>query len=269
MDNIGWQEIAVRLLFAFILGIGTAVDRKWYRTKQCIHSNILMATGTAMFSILASLTLNNSFFSELIIGISIVCFGVSYRKQNDIDNTSIDTLMRLWCAGAVGSMAGFGFFVPAYIGILIIISSNLLFAVSETNFIPNIEKEFKLNAKSLDESKSKQDSILQEVYYRCLVDCSATDEAEVLALLVQLSKEQKLMPTKVSIENIAKNEIGSDTQIQIDFISSGNSSSLQLQQVLMSLKSQVAVNSASWLNLSPELNSNRENLVVENQTEIR
>ena len=256
MDNIGWQEIAVRLLFAFILGSGTAVDRKWYRTKQHIQSNILMALGAAIFTILANLTLENAFFSQLIIGISIVCVGVSLQKPTNTSKTGIDTIMRLWCAGAIGSIVGFGFFALAYIGILVIILTNLLFATSETNFVSDIKKEFDNNTESKGELELAVESTPQEIYYRCTLNCLTADEAEVLALLVQLGKEQKLMATKISSKNIAKDSIVPMTEMQIDFVSDGNSNPLQLQQVLMSLKSQVEVNSASWLNLSSELNSN-------------
>ena len=265
MDNIGWQEIAVRLLFAFILGSGTAVDRKWYRTKQYLQSNTLIALGAAMFSILASLTPENEFSSQLIIGISIVCFGVSFQKQADTSNANIDTIIRLWCAGALGSIVGFGFFVLAYIGLLIIIVTNLLFTASQTNFVPDIEKEFNANAESKDELEPTVESTPQEVYYQCSVNCLTADEAEVLALLVQLGKEQELMPIKISSKNVVDDSIAPRTEIQIDFVCDGKSSSLQLQQVLTSLKSQVKVNSATWFNLSSEPNSNKKKIILEKQ----
>ena len=266
MNNISWQEIAVRLLFAFILGGGTAVDRKWYRTKQYIQSNTLMALGAAMFSILASLTVENRLSSQLIIGISILCIGVSFQKA-DTSNTSIsiDAIMRLWCAGAVGSIVGFGFFVPAYVGILIIILTNLLFTASETNFVPDIEQEFNNNAESKGELEPTVESSPQEIYYRCLVNCLTADEAEVLASLVQLGKEQELVPTKISSQNVANDSIPPRTEIEIDFVSDGKSSSLQLQQILTSLKSHVKVNSASWFNLSSEPKSNKKTIIFEKQ----
>lgn len=66
MDLISWQEIAGRLLFAFIVGSTVAIEKKWYQTKQFILSNIQMALGAAMFSILASLTSETKFSSQLL-----------------------------------------------------------------------------------------------------------------------------------------------------------------------------------------------------------
>ena len=266
MDTMGWQEIAVRLSFAFILGSATAIAKRWYQTKQSIQSNTLMALGAAMFSILASLTLETEFPSQLIIGISIICVGVSFQKHAYTRSMSIETVMRLWCAGAVGSMVGLGFFVPAYIGILIVILTNLLFTTSDTDFIPYVEKELDNSVKSEGELESTIESITpQEIHYQCLVNCLAADEAEVLALLVQLGKEQKLIPTKISSKNVANDSIAPRTEVQIDFVSDGNNSPLQLQQVLMNLKSKVEVNSASWLNISSEFNSKNNTFVLKNQ----
>ena len=265
MNTMGWQEIAVRLLFAFILGSATAIAKRWYQTKQFIQHNTLMALGAAIFAILASLTRETSIPSQLIIGISIICVSVSFQKHAYIPNMNVNTVMRLWCAGAVGSMVGFGFFVPAYISILIIILTNLLFTDSETDFIPYIEETNK-NLKPADESEPTIESVVpQEIRYQCLVSCFAADEADVLALLVQLGKEQKLIPTKISSKNIADDSVAPSTEIQIEFVSDNQSSPLQLQQVLISLKSKVEVNSASWLNLSSELNSNNYTLIREKQ----
>ena len=253
MDIIGWQEIVTRLLFAFILGSATAIAKKWYKTKQFIQSNTLMALGAAMFAILSTLTSETRFSSSfLIVGISIICVGVGFSKQAHDRSTNINAAMRLWCAGAVGSMVGFGFFVPAYISILIVILTNLLFPASETNSIASIKKESNQDSKSKVEPEQIEKVAPQEIHYQCQVDCLETDEAEVLALLVQLGKEQKLTPTKISSKNLVDDSALPRTQMQIDFISDGNNSPLELQQVLINLKSKVEVSSASWLNLSSE-----------------
>ena len=266
MDIIGWQEVVARMLFAFITGGATAIAKKWYQTKQNIQSNTLMALGAAMFSILASAHSENRFPFQLIIGISIVCVSVSFQQQAYTRSTSVNKVMRLWCAGAVGSMVGFGSFVPAYVGILIIILTNLLFAVPETDFIPDFKKEFDRNAQLESKLEPKVESpVARETYYQCLVSCLSANEAEVLASLVQLGKEQELMPTKISSKNIAGENITPKTEIQVDFVSNSRSNSLQLQQVLISLKSKVEVNSASWLNLSSELDKNTFTIEKQNR----
>ena len=260
MDIIGWQEIAVRLSFAVVLGSATAIARRWYQTKQFIQSNTQMALGAAIFSILASLTSETKFSAQLVLGISIICVSVSLQKQVYSQSINMDTVTRLWCAGAVGSMVGLGFFVPAYIAILIIILTNLLFPAPETDFIPYIEQKLNNDSKPKTELDQTAKPISQETYYQCRVKCLAVDEAEALALLVQLAKEQNLTPTGIRSKNLVNDNSSSEIEIQLDFVSNSNNSLLQLQQISMSLKSKLEVSSASWLNLSSEL-SNKDNEV--------
>lgn len=257
MDIISWQEIGVRLLFASGLGSATAICRRWYQTKQFIQSNTHIALGTAMFSIFSSLTSENKFSPQLVLGISIICVGISLQQQIYYQRININTVTRLWCAGAVGSLVGFGFFVPAYIGILIIIFTNLLFQTSEIDLIPNPNKE----SKALLTSKA-QSVAEREIFYQCKVNCLAVDEAEVLALLVRLGKERNLTLTGIHSKNLTNNTL-SEIEIQVDFVSSSNNTQLQLQKVLMILKSKFEVSSASWLNLSSELSSTNEEVIQE------
>lgn len=267
MDIISWQEIAGRLLFAFIVGSTVAIERRWYQTKQFILSNIQMALGAAMFSILASLTSETKFSSQLILGISILCAGFLFQKQEKLvpsQNANINVITKLWCAGAAGSLVGFGLFFPAYIAILIILFTNLLFPALEKDFMPNIAKELKSDLKPKTEIESTTNSVTQEIRYQYRVNCLAVDESDVLALLVQLGKEQELIPSKVSSRSLVGDHILPEIEVQIDFICDHYQSPLELQQVLISLKSEIEVNSASWLNLSPELSSNSDAFLLEN-----
>ncbi|MFM2312409.1 MAG: hypothetical protein RLZZ04_1685 [Cyanobacteriota bacterium] len=272
MDLISWQEIARRLLFAFILGSAVAIEKRWYQTKHFILSSIQMALGAAMFSILASSTAETKFSSQLILGVSIICAGFFFQKpEKFVPFQNVNIITKLWCAGAAGALVGYGLFVPAYISVLIIFLTNLLFLTVEKgvekDFISNREKESDLDSdlKSKTELKPTTKSITQESCYQCRVNCLAVDEAAVLALLVQLGKEQKLILTKVSSRNLVNSKTLPEIEVQVDFISHIDNSPLQLQQVLISLKSKLEVSSASWLNMSPELSNKNEQIYLENQ----
>ena len=249
---IGWQEIIVRLLFAFILGSATAIDRKWYRTKQFIQSVTLMSMGAAMFALLISSTSEPQFSADLIIGISIVCLGVSWRQQNGRKDVDIDTVMKLWFAGAVGSIVGYGLFVPAYLGTLIVILTNLLLATPEKTLASEIESELNRDLELGSKLERIGKVAAWEHYYRCNIRCLAEDEAELLALLIKLSNEQNLMPTKISSKNLIGKSFAPEIEIQIDFICDRVCSKLPIQQVMMSLKAKLPIISATWIDLSSE-----------------
>ncbi len=264
MDTISWSEIAIRLLFTFVLGGATAIEKRWHLTRKLIKSNTQMALSAAMFAMLTSLTSKTIFSSQLILGISIICAGILLQKQADA--SSVNTAIKLWCAGAAGSLVGYGFFLPAYFGILAIILTNLLFQPTEREFIPNIEAELNdhprlsLPIKPEIEIAERLIPITpQKTKYRYQVICLAENEIEILALLVKLLKEQKIMPTGISSKNLANNHTLPEVEIEVDFIFDANNNHHQLQQVLSILKSKVKVNSASWLYLSLDsTNKNNE-----------
>lgn len=263
MNIISWQDISIRLLFAFILGSATAIEKRWYLTRQKIQSSILIAMGAAMFSILANLASARVFPAPLVLGISIICASIFWQKQEKIAiSDNINIVFKLWCAGAIGSLAGYGFFVPAYLGILIILLTSLVFSTSETNFIPNLDQDLSSDAKAKNKLESIPKPIVpQDIYYQCQVDCLAENEAEVLALLVQLGKEQKLTPTKISSRDLVSDNNLSGIEIRVDFVAEKDNSSLELQQLLLNLKSKAEVSSAIWLNLSSELRSKHDALL--------
>ncbi|MEY4518984.1 MAG: hypothetical protein RLZZ499_1583 [Cyanobacteriota bacterium] len=249
MDTIGWQKILVRLLFAFILGSAVGIERRWDQTKQNIQANTQVALGAAMFSLLVSSASETKFVSQLVLGISILCAGIFLQQQaRQSPAQHISIITQLWCAGAAGSLVGVGLFLPAYISISIILVTNLLFPTSETSLNLHPEKE---TVDDLDQpaiAQKIEPIILQETYYQCCVNCLAVDEAQVLSLLVQLGKEQQLTPTKISSRNLDNNPSLSapEIEVQIDFVPDSNISPLQLQQVLISLKSKLKITSASW-----------------------
>jgi putative Mg2+ transporter-C (MgtC) family protein len=248
MDTIGWQKILVRLLFAFILGSAVGIERRWDQTKQNIQANTQVALGAAMFSLLVSSASETKFVSQLVLGISILCAGIFLQQQaRQSPAQHISIITQLWCAGAAGSLVGAGLFLPAYISVSIIFVTNLLFPASETDLI-HPEKE---TVNDLDQAAIAQriESIIpQETYYQCHVNCLAVDEAQVLSLLVQLGKEQQLTPTKISSRNLDNNPSLSapEIEVQIDFVPDSDISPLELQQVLISLKSKLKIMSASW-----------------------
>jgi putative Mg2+ transporter-C (MgtC) family protein len=272
MNTITWSEIAVRLLFAFILGSGVAIETRWYRTRKLLQSNAQIAVGAAMFAILIQITTDAIIASELILGVSIVCAGILIQKQ--IDPQSINTVIKLWCAGAAGSLVGYGLFVPAYLGTLAIVLASWIFKIEDLEFMPNIKADFnddphfdsQPNLQNEDIDNNQDKDIEQQVpinpkemHYQCQVICPVAEEVKVLALLVQLGKEYQLIPSSLSSHNIVDRNGLSEVQIEIDFVAQENHNSpLQLQQILSSLKSEVGVSTASWVCLSPGSNQNLE-----------
>ena len=271
MDTLSWQEIAVRLLFAFILGSAIAIEKKWYLTRKSIKFNTQIAVGAALFAILASYNSETIFSSQLIIGISIISASIFWQKQ--VDAQSINQVCKLWCAGVVGSLVGYGYFLPAYFGGLALVFANLLFQ-TEKEFIPNLVAEIpnleaeinQTNDNAISSMVTNPEMEVQEkliplksqeneVKYYCQVICPAVKEIEVLAMLVQLLKEEKLIPIGISSKKFTNNKSFPEVEIEVNLVSnSNNTGSIKLQQILGVLKAKVEISAASWI--SSPLDSN-------------
>ncbi|BAZ45289.1 mgtC family protein [Chondrocystis sp. NIES-4102] len=253
MDTITWLDIVIRLLFACILGSGLAIEAKWYKTRKLLQSNTQMAITAAMFAMLIDLTTDQEAIAELILGVSIICASILWQKQLDFQN--LNSVIKLWCAGSVGCLVGYGLFAPAYLGTLAIVISSWIFKLEESEFVPNIRSfEKELQPPDPDNKHSVDHSAFidsQSMYYRCQFICSPTEEVKALALLVKLSREQELIPTGLKSQNIVDKNGISQVQIEIDFIiEKSNNDPLQLQQILSDLKSQIGGSTANWLYLS-------------------
>jgi putative Mg2+ transporter-C (MgtC) family protein len=267
MDKLSVSEMAVRLLFGFILGSGVAIETRWYRTKKLLQSTTQMSIGVVMFAILIQITTNKIIVPELVLAVSIVCGGTLIRKQ--IDPRSINTVIKLWCAGAAGCLVGYGLFVPAYLGILAVVLASWMFKIEDLEFTPTTESDFN-DHNPFDSQINFQDENIEnieesisispkEMHYQCQVICPLANEVEVLALLVQLGKEQKLIPSSLSSHNVVDKNGLSEVQIEIDFVAQEDENSpLQLQQMLSRLKLEVGVSNASWVCLPSGSTQNPE-----------
>lgn len=261
METITWLDIVIRLLFACILGSGLAIEAKWYKTRKLLQSNAQMAIGAAMFAMLIDFTTDEEAIAELILGVSIICASILWQKQ--LDSQNLNSVTKLWCAGAVGCLVGYGLFTPAYLGTLAIVISSWIFKLEESEFVPDIHSfESQLQTPDNQDINNLDQSVFinsQPIYYRCQFICSPTEEVKAIALLVELSREQELMPTGVKSQNIVDKNGISQVQIEIDFIiEESNNSPLQLQQILSDLKSQIGGSTANWLYLSSDLFKNQQ-----------
>lgn len=260
MEAIGWQEIVVRLLFTLIIGGATAIEKKWYLTKRSIQTNTMMALGTAMFALLISLNNKTIYSSPLILGVSILCVGIGWQRSGDsLETNHQKTLTRLWCAGAIGSLAGFGLFLPAYVGVLVVIVTNLLFPDSGIDYVDIVSSE-------INHQDDKKVSALVEGNLsparscRCSIDCLEVDEAEVLSTLVKLGQEHHLMLTAISSKNFLGDRQTSEVEMSIDFVSENDSNIIELQPIVAQLKSQLKINSASCTYLPAEIVSENKQI---------
>lgn len=108
--TIGLEQSALNLLAAMTLGIAIGVEREWRHPYSGLRINVLVALGSAGFVLCSQLvTGDNSptrIAGQVVTGIGFLGAGLIFRQGGDVKG--LRTAATLWCASAVGVLAGFG-----------------------------------------------------------------------------------------------------------------------------------------------------------------
>ncbi|MCU0535548.1 MAG: MgtC/SapB family protein [Hydrococcus sp. Prado102] len=232
-----WTDFVIRLLVAFILGAAIGVERQWLKTRAVLKTNVLVSLGAAMFVMMSAMTPGDAsptrVAAQVVSGIGFLGGGVILRDGASV--RGINTAATLWCAAAIGTLAGAGFFLQAYIGALAVVGANFVLRP----LVPIFQKiENTLTTTSQTNTS-----------YRCQLVCQAEDESNVRHLLLQSLKERELILTAIRSKNVASSASAYLGMVAIDLeISSGeNANDLELiEQVVNLLKQQTKVSQIGW-----------------------
>ena len=115
--SIGQFEL--RLLLAFILGALIGLERQWQHKTAGIKTNALVAGGSALFILLSEKitgdpTSAGRIASTIVTGIGFLGAGVIMREGPTV--SGINTSATIWCSGAIGSIAGMGYWYEGLVG---------------------------------------------------------------------------------------------------------------------------------------------------------
>lgn len=123
------SELTVRIVLAILLGAGIGFERQWRLRTAGIRTNALVSVGAALFVIVGAVGLGQGsgadptrVAAQIVSGIGFLGAGVIIREG--INVRGVTTAATLWCAAAVGSLAGAGLHVVAIIGCVAIIATN-------------------------------------------------------------------------------------------------------------------------------------------------
>lgn len=122
-------EMLLRLGAGIGLGALIGIERQYRARMAGLRTNALVAAGSALFVLLSA----NGFHgadadptrvaAQIVSGIGFLGAGVILRDGVNI--RGLNTAATLWCAAAVGSLAGAGLHVVAAAGTVAIIAVNV------------------------------------------------------------------------------------------------------------------------------------------------
>jgi len=128
-------DFILRLLLAFGLGAMIGIERQWRQKSAGLRTNTLVSVGSAAFTLIsfaltASITDDGVYkgdatriIGQIVTGIGFLGGGVILKDGVNIQG--LNTAATIWCSAAVGSLAGVGLHIEAFIVALTVMFAHL------------------------------------------------------------------------------------------------------------------------------------------------
>ena len=181
-----FQRDTFNLLVAMGLGAMIGFERQWRQRMAGLRTNTLVALGAATFVVFAgqfSDTSPTRVAAQVVTGIGFLGAGVISKEGVNV--RGLNTAATLWCAGAIGLLAGVGHWAHAVLAAILVIFVNLILR-------PLVSL---INVQSLTSTEIDNTYIVTVV-------CRQTAEAHVRALLLRGLKIDDLHLRELESANI-------------------------------------------------------------------
>ena len=124
-------DFSLRLITAIGAGFVIGFERQWHHKAAGLRTNILVATGAALYVLLSiNLTPEKGhiirIIGQVVTGIGFLGAGIIFKEGINVHG--LTTAATVWCSSAIGSMAAAGYYVETGIGVLAIVFINLILA---------------------------------------------------------------------------------------------------------------------------------------------
>jgi putative Mg2+ transporter-C (MgtC) family protein len=223
---MGLAEFAVRMTAALVLGAAIGLERQWHHRLAGLRTNALVCTGAAAFVALSSMAAGDGsatrIAAQVVSGIGFLGAGVIFREGFSV--RGLNTAATLWCAAAVGCLAGSGFAAAAAIVTLLVVATNVVLRPLS-------------NLVARQESKAEM-----EVWYLLQVALKRTAEPEIRAALVRAATDGGMIVRAV------RAGAGGDTEtvrLETTLVLHGGGSAV-VEPLAVQLRAHPAVTSVSW-----------------------
>lgn len=135
MDLSGGLDLyhVIGLIAALVFGTIIGLERQFHKHPAGLHSTALVALGSAAYVIAGVLVGDASgparVAGQVVTGVGFVCAGVI--MHHGLTVRGINTAATIWCASAVGVLAGLGYVTWAALVSFLVVLANVLLHVCE------------------------------------------------------------------------------------------------------------------------------------------
>ena len=227
---MSWLEVVLRLAVALACGAAIGIERQYRQHSAGLRTSALVATGSALFVLVAALTPNGSnptgIAAQVVSGVGFLCAGVIIRDGLNI--RGLNTAGTLWCASGVGVLAGSGYYLVAALGAVMVLFANLL---------------LRPLARFLDRhAKTTGDTGEIPVHYVLRAVCLSQQENHIRSLLLQ-----GVSGSDLTLQALQSADTRDPTRVEVraDLLADGRKDAL-LEQVVAHLSLEESISSVRW-----------------------
>ncbi len=212
---------------ALLLGALIGFERQWRQRNAGLRTNALVALGSSLFVSLSLLVVGpvdqSRIAAQVVSGIGFLGAGIMMREGLNI--RGLNTAATLWCAAAIGTLAGSGLRNQAVIGAGLVIITHLILRP-----LGNM-----LNKQPLQDTDAELHSALRIV-------CRGSEEQQIRKVIVQEFLNESLLLQSLESEDIS----GTDKVEVMAFIMTKGRQDSQLERIVGLMSLEPSVTAASW-----------------------
>jgi putative Mg2+ transporter-C (MgtC) family protein len=225
-------EFTGNVALALLLGTLIGIERQWRQHPAGLRTNALVAVGAALFVSLTRLLHDTNsptrIASYIVSGVGFLGGGVILKEGANI--RGINTAATIWCAAAVGTIAGLGFAFYALIGTVAVIC---------------VVTGLRPMARKIDALRTRLGEVTGTYLVR--VACEAKDHAVVRTALVRHANGHPGM----SVTGITARKKKRKRLVLIAEINAVKADDKAVQEIVNRLMIEPGVFAASWERLPP------------------
>lgn len=231
MSNL---DFLIRLGVGLGCGILIGLERQWRQRMAGLRTNALVAAGACLFVLLQEATVGNGsadrITAQIVTGVGFLGAGVIMREGLSL--RGMNTAATLWCAAAVGALAGSGLLFYAACGAGVVVLSNVV---------------LRPISRLLDRQPGSASEVETSYEFRAVT--RAKSEATVRALIVQALSGDSFRLRGLHSEDVGD---GSHVEVHALLTAIGARDDALLEGAVSRLSLQPGVTSVAWKVLSSD-----------------
>ena len=130
-------DFTLRLFIALLAGLAIGFERQWHHKTAGLKTNMLVATGAAIFVLLSFILKEEEssiditrIIGQVVTGVGFLGAGVIFREGADVHG--LGSASTIWCSAAIGCIAASGLYLETLICTLLVVIVNSFLSPLDT-----------------------------------------------------------------------------------------------------------------------------------------